>query len=134
MSSEAITRNDLENILNELLPARVDYVVDYGTSGDWTYRKWSSGVAECWCHLTHMATGATAWGSVYYTTPNATATYPSGLFIEEPAVNVYHVGAGVQGMACTSSADATKVVFYLIRGTSATGSLRFNIYAIGKWK
>lgn len=25
-----------------------DYIVEQGTSGDWTYRKWDSGIAECW--------------------------------------------------------------------------------------
>ena len=25
-----------------------DYVVEQGTSGIWTYRKWNSGIAECW--------------------------------------------------------------------------------------
>ena len=29
------------------LPA-ADYVVEQGTSGIWTYRKWNSGIAECW--------------------------------------------------------------------------------------
>lgn len=27
-----------------------DTVVESGTSGVWSYRKWSSGVAECWCN------------------------------------------------------------------------------------
>lgn len=25
-----------------------DYIVDQGTSDAWTYRKWKSGIAECW--------------------------------------------------------------------------------------
>ena len=25
-----------------------DYVIEQGTSGIWTYRKWASGIAECW--------------------------------------------------------------------------------------
>lgn len=25
-----------------------DYIVEQGTSGIWTYRKWNSGIAECW--------------------------------------------------------------------------------------
>ena len=28
----------------------VDYVVETGISGIWTYRKWKSGMAECWGH------------------------------------------------------------------------------------
>lgn len=27
-----------------------DYVVEQGTSGIWTYRKWNSGIAECWTY------------------------------------------------------------------------------------
>lgn len=30
----------------------MDYVVEQGESGIWTYRKWNSGVAECWCNTT----------------------------------------------------------------------------------
>lgn len=47
--SEAITKEDLKNILNEVLPSTaVDYVTEQGTSGIWQYRKWASGRAECW--------------------------------------------------------------------------------------
>lgn len=51
MSSETITRNDLKAVLNEVLPSEpveADYVVEQGTSGIWAYRKWNSGIAECW--------------------------------------------------------------------------------------
>lgn len=35
--------------LKETIPEpAVDYIVEQGTSGNWTYRKWNSGVAECW--------------------------------------------------------------------------------------
>lgn len=27
---------------------QTDYIVEQGTSGNWTYRKWNSGIAECW--------------------------------------------------------------------------------------
>ena len=27
-----------------------DYIVETGTSGIWTYRKWNSGIAECWAY------------------------------------------------------------------------------------
>lgn len=29
-------------------PPLDDWVVEQGTSGIWTYRKWNSGIAECW--------------------------------------------------------------------------------------
>ena len=37
----------LEKIIN-ILKRQKDYVVEQGTSGIWTYRKWNSGKAECW--------------------------------------------------------------------------------------
>lgn len=47
--SKLITKDDLKAILDKILPIdQVDYVVEQGTSGIWTYRKWSSGFAECW--------------------------------------------------------------------------------------
>ncbi len=27
----------------------VDYIVEQGVEGIWTYRKWASGIGECWC-------------------------------------------------------------------------------------
>lgn len=30
----------------------VDYVVSSGISGIWSYQKWKSGIAKCWCTLT----------------------------------------------------------------------------------
>lgn len=36
-----------------------DYIVSQGTSGIWTYRKWASGVAECWLESELTLTGST---------------------------------------------------------------------------
>ena len=55
MSSEAITRNDLMAILNEVLPPQVDasdYVIEQDTDRTWYWRKWKSGLAECWAKST----------------------------------------------------------------------------------
>lgn len=58
--SEAITKEDLKNILNEVLPSTaVDYIVEQGTSGIWTYRKWNSGKVECWGRSQVTRTSAT---------------------------------------------------------------------------
>ena len=49
MASETITKNDLKTVLDEALPnASIDYIVEEDTSGNWRYRKWNSGIAECW--------------------------------------------------------------------------------------
>ena len=37
---------DVKKTLAKLL--NCDYVIEEGSSGIWTYRKWASGIAECW--------------------------------------------------------------------------------------
>ena len=44
LSSSSIKTNNL-TIGNNIMD---DFVIDQGTSGIWTYRKWNSGVKECW--------------------------------------------------------------------------------------
>lgn len=34
-----------------------DYIVEQGTSGIWTYRKWNSGIAELWGKATNLNAG-----------------------------------------------------------------------------
>lgn len=43
-----------------------DYVIAQGRSGIWTYRKWQSGFAECWCTTSNNVITDTKWGNVYY--------------------------------------------------------------------
>lgn len=75
-------------------PAAADYVVEQGTSGKWTYRKWNSGIGECWAiFATDGITPSTTWGSMVYgtwmnTTLNKTARKYPFAFTEVPVVEV----------------------------------------------
>lgn len=43
------TDGDNDIIYGSWYPASgIDYIAEQGTSGNWTYRKWYSGIAECW--------------------------------------------------------------------------------------
>lgn len=42
-----------------------DYVIAQGTSGIWTYRKWKSGIAECWGRKSVSTAINSAWGNLY---------------------------------------------------------------------
>lgn len=42
-----------------------DFVISQGTSGIWTYRKWKSGIAECWCRKTVITNVTNVWGGLY---------------------------------------------------------------------
>ena len=113
----------------------VDRVIEQGTSGIWTYRKWESGIAECWGRQDIESTTYAANGG-YKAIP---AALPSGLFNASPDIVIASgriVGNVHTTMGFTSPNDANSVQTYLInRNTSAvttTGTVYWNIK--GRWK
>ena len=69
---------DIKKTLAKLL--NCDYVIEEGQSGIWTYRKWASGIAECWGEIRNTPTKWTKWGELYYSEPVFNGIYPNGLF------------------------------------------------------
>ena len=63
----------------KIIEGMADYIVETGTVGEWTYEKWASGKAECWCVTTPMFTPSKPWGDggTIYTQKDSdgTATY-----------------------------------------------------------
>ena len=72
----AINMNKLLNKENN------DYIVEQGTSGIWTYRKWASGIAECWGR--QISTEKSIYDDTYCV---VNETLPPNLFIVDPSVN-----------------------------------------------
>lgn len=54
--------SDLVNTAHNI-PMHVDKVIEKGTSGNWTYRKWESGIAECWGLFTQTVEVTNVWDS-----------------------------------------------------------------------
>ena len=117
-----------------------DFVIQQGTSGIWNYRKWKSGIAECWCRRTVSAALNNAWGSLY-TSGSLTAlniSFPF-TFAEVPIVTVSlsctGVGAFIMvpGSSPGTSTSSTGV-YEIARANALSGSYSFvvNFYAIGK--
>ena len=114
----------------------MDFVVEQGTSGVWTYRKWYSGFAEC--HGYHEISGVdvtTAWGTWFYSSEITLPTYPF-TFKDIPCVNVSlqsdHsvVLDGIRGGSATTVGKT-----FMYRPFEETGVKgRFTIYAYGRWK
>ena len=135
----AITADNLNAIQDELIRVGgagtvpvADYVVAQGTSGIWTYRKWNSGIAECWTTSSVNTTG-TFWANVMgghglYVNYN----FPSGLFSSYPVtIGNGRTGSGGGFVFCTG--DPTDVTAYVI-GNQDDNNLTFEIFAKGKWK
>lgn len=116
-----------------------DKVIEEGTSGIWTYRKWSSGIAECW-GLTAVKTytHTTASGYGYYTSDNF--AMPSGLFtsvisgfsnrVQGTGTNPSNTLITINGRELTT----TNFGIWVQSASSGSQSLSISLYAIGTWK
>ena len=112
----------------------IDYVVEQGTSGIWTYRKWNSGVAECWGHYSTTET--------HYTTLSPfTGYYGYCYFIENFFIappNVQYTGKCGSGftIAALGGRQDSKdfFVWYLLSTQSGSTSIDIDIQAKGRWK
>lgn len=115
----------------------VDYIFERGTSGIWVYRKWNSGLAECWGvwggQLTHYATVASGLYG-YYTTMGLPAIFDSSVL---PVIQVTAgVGAGFawSGAYMPNSYTGTSFNIYAVSGLSGTQTVTFNMSVKGRWK
>lgn len=115
-------------------------IVEQGTSGNWTYRKWSDGTAECWGSFTFVTGAFSTWGSWYVGANIFKENYPSGLFIEPPCENISIRNGGsliplFVGQATGVGTKDNTAGYVAARGTSSgsiAGTL-VSLYAIGKW-
>lgn len=126
----------------------MDYIVEQGTkttgsgnsTANWVYRKWNSGVAECWCRK-HIQTGvSTAWGGLYVSgaLPHTNIVWPIN-FTEIPVANItiapnasgaFLIAGGSTNLTATNTGG-----YEIARGTSlSSGNFYINYYGIGQWK
>ena len=118
-----------------------DYITEQGTSGIWRYRKWASGVAECWGEYTDENVSiTTAWGQIYDSTAMyGYYNYPSGLFVAAPVEQVT-ARAGGSGSALwietylDATAERTGKWKYASATASSAITVRVTMYSAGQWK
>lgn len=119
--------------------AITDFPIEEGTDGIWSYRKWHSGIAECWglYPITGVAI-TTPWGSLYETATNYQKQFPKGLFVDTPVAHYFAQSSNGGGcMALTTVGETTKdqtCSLFPIRATPQTVDLTIAIRATGRWK
>lgn len=111
-----------------------DYVVASGSSGKWTYRKWNSGISECWRQDSGRITHHTTWNG--FNVFAGSADWPTGLFVVNPSVqyNCY-IGSGYAIAARGALSTTTKFNWEAL-GTDGGSNIPYyiDIYAIGRWR
>ena len=133
----------ISSVYRETRPVHADYIESAGVSAKagvtWTWRKWHSGLAECWGQksLTVASGGFTQTGEVYF--KGDTVEPPANLFVAAPMLHVFP-GPGPKGFWCginnkLSSSDYV-LDYLLYRSTNLTASCDFhlNFYLAGRWK
>lgn len=123
--------------LREDLSAK-DYVVEQGTTGAWTYRKWAGGAAECWGVDSLSVSNWHAWGTLYTSDQNGYFSYPD-IFVAAPVLNANLAGCGASGFLDVWGNDGTKArtpTMSIVRATSVSSAVNFKISlrAYGRWK
>lgn len=115
-----------------------DYIVSQGTSGIWTYRKWASGVSECWGNKNCGDIAVTsAWGALFEGSNMGGIAYPSGLFVSQPVFfpSAQTTKYGICGIEIDGGDKTTTPRLYLLRATAQTvQGVYLSLYAKGRWK
>lgn len=139
-SGSADSISDKITILsNNVDDLSVDYIVEQGTSGIWTYEKWASGKAKCWGSFDYTTPSWSAWGSGYFTGNTPSKPYPFTFTRIDnviPSINeTPHVDTSI-GIAGGQGTLSTSPTYYLIRPVSLAGTstIPIGIYVVGRWK
>lgn len=113
----------------------VDYIVEQGTETIWTYRKWNSGIVECWGTTVSASKAVTTkYGNAWYA-PQDTIGFPVGLFNSIEGVQVELIDAS--GVGCwfeVKTMSVNAVTGYVYGIISNTSSFQYSVFARGRWK
>ena len=126
------SKSTIEQIMERL---GEDFIVEQGTSGIWTYRKWNSGIAECWGRASGswaITTASASYGG-YRSGALTIAAFPF-TFASVPSITATTASAGgcwVNNITATTTGGT----FYFSAGSSmAAASRTVSFHVIGKWK
>lgn len=115
-----------------------DTVVAQGTSGIWTYRKWSSGIAECWGRTSSATVSISGvWGSLYIVDNAITSVSLPFTFKAVPITTVtpVKVNANYWIYTCYVGTTTATPSYGVARGSSNTSvQVSADLYVVGKWK
>lgn len=111
-----------------------DFIVEQGVGNDWAWRKWNSGIAECWRYypFTPFATGNQA----------VTISYPFSFVSGDYPIVTATLGTNgtlaTNVIACNEAGNLPNkenVCTLFVRGiTNAEYTIALHIYAVGRWK
>lgn len=112
----------------------VSVIEEEGTSGIWYYRKWSSGIAECWLLESKTITGSpgSIIGNAYYISTNLT-DFPD-IFSEPPrGYGSGRLGSGIGWLTCVPR-EKRAITLFIIGNANSTEAHVDSVMLTGRWK
>ena len=105
-----------------------DYVVEQGTSGSWVYRKYNSGIAECWGSYMFPTSGGAVQLILPFNMAN-TAYVVLGTTAHNGSIVARHGCYNASG----NNANAVGSFYYCVT-LSSNYNVTMNFHVIGRWK
>ena len=111
-----------------------DYIVEQGTSNGWSYRKWSSGIAECYGTLSLVPNNCPGYNGFDVSLP-FTFSNTSYTVVVQPTINgrltSYHA---IMDSSGNNSKTTAKFILSYDYTSSTAYSVHFDIHVFGRWK
>lgn len=111
----------------------IDTVIAEGASGNWRYRKWASGIAECWIRDARTCVINSSSGNIYYGA--SWSITPPITFSNTPVVQVHgQPTSGVGWLTGDSATTGSAIYIRPVAPSSSTATFYYNVYCIGTWE
>ena len=120
----------------EAMNDKINNIVVEGTSGIWSYKKWSNGVVELWgsYSVSNLSCSTKLGDSMYRTDTISIAEFPFTVYTPNLTASYESDGYGGILWATSITTQQGPPSYYLLRPTSAaivSGKINFHVY--GKW-
>ena len=132
-----ITYATIENL--NAIDAKIDSLqsVENGSSGVWSYKKWSDGDVELWGsqEISGVSCSTSFGGSMYRSDALTAIAFPFSVYSPNLTASYESNGYGAMLLAASMTTESSPPSYYLIRETSGTiTSGKINFHVFGKWK
>ena len=123
--------------LQQISEPEVDYVIDSGVDGIWTYQKWKSGIARCWCNYSFTTTVQEHLELFCRSTTTSEINYPIE-FAYVPTETTTLQSSGWQVLLANSTANTTKAsgtyAIISLAGEIDSADYRISMQVEGFWR
>lgn len=136
--TETLTENTVGLIyLQQIDEPEVDYVIESGNTDGWTYQKWKSGIAKCWCNYSFETTVLEQLELFYQSATIGSIKYPF-TFEYVPTETATIQSSGGQVLLANSSANTktTSGAYAIISlaGEISDANYRISMQVEGFWR